>query len=95
MGFLNYYVLLYYDFLDTLFCNLFEIFKLVLVYMHPKNKENTNLCLQGQTVSDYHPLFLSLGYTIHICFFNELKLFLDAFATISMIRKLMVQCYLF
>ena len=55
----------------------------------------TDLCLQGQTVSDYHPLFLSLGYTIHICFFNELKLFLDAFATISMIRKLMVQCYLF
>ena len=60
MGFLNYYVLLYYDFLDTLFCNLFEIFKLVLVYMHPKNKENTNLCLQGQTVSDYQPLFSNL-----------------------------------
>ena len=72
MGFLNYYVLLYYDFLDTLFCNLFEIFKLVLVYMHPKNKENTNLCLQGQTVSDYQPLFSNL------CIYLLKDFFLDA-----------------
>ena len=72
MGFLNYYVLLYYDFLDTLFCNLFEIFKLLLVYMHPKNKENTNLCLQGQTVSDYQPLFSNL------CIYLLKDFFLDA-----------------
>ena len=58
--------------MDTLFCNLFEIFKLVLVYMHPKNKENTDLCLQGQTVSDYHPLYLILGQYL---LFKNLKKF--------------------
>ena len=36
-----------------------------------------DLCLQSQTVSDYHPLFLILG--LYICFLKIKELFLDAY----------------